>query len=312
MKLNLANTVTGALHKAGFQLKKHSPEILVITGVVGTVVGAVMACKATTKVSSIVEKTKEDIDTIHACAENPEFADEYTPEDAKKDLTIVYAKTAFEVGKTYAPAVLVGAASITSILVGHNMLHKRNLALAAAYTAVDTSFKKYRGRVIDRFGKQMDRELKYGIKAKEIEEVVIDEKGKEKTVKKTIEVGDPVAAGSAYTFCFDNKCSGFDDKDHARNKFFLKAQQDYANEQLKVKKHLFLNEVLDMLGIPRCRAGQTVGWTYCDDGINPNGDNYIDFGAFDLEREDSRDFVNGRSPYIWLDFNVDGDILGAL
>lgn len=312
MKLNLATTVTGALHKAGFQLKKHSPEILVVTGVVGTVVGAVMACKATTKVSAIVEKTKEDIDTIHACVENPEFAEEYTPEDAKKDLTIVYAKTAFEVGKTYAPAVLVGAASITSILVGHNMLHKRNLALAAAYTAVDTSFKKYRGRVIERFGKQMDRELKYDIKAKEIEEVVIDEKGKEKTVKKTIEVGDPIAAGSSYTFCFDDKCSGFDDRDHDRNKFFLKAQQDYANEQLKVNKHLFLNEVLDMLGIPRCAAGQHVGWTYCDDGNNPNGDNYIDFGIFELDREDARDFMNGRSKYIWLDFNVDGDIINAL
>ena len=312
MKFKLASTVTGAFHKAGFQLKKHSPEILVVTGVVGTIVGAVMACKATTKVSAIVEKSKEDIDTIHECAENPEFAEEYTPEDAKKDLTIVYAKTAFEVGKLYAPAVIVGAASVTSILVGHNILHKRNLALAAAYTAVDKSFKQYRGRLIDRFGKQLDRELKYDIKAKEIEEVVVDEKGKEKTVKKTVEVGDPVAACSSYTFCFDEKCSGFDDQDHERNKFFLKAQQDWANELLKTKKHLFLNEVLDMLGIPRCRAGQTVGWTYCDDGENPYGDNYIDFGAFDLEREDSRDFVNGRRPYIWLDFNVDGNILHAL
>ena len=103
MKFNLASTVSGAFHKAGFQLKKHSPEILVVTGVVGTIVGAVMACKATTKVSDIVEKTKEDIDTIHECAENPEFAEEYTPEDAKKDLTIVYAKTAVEIGKAYAP-----------------------------------------------------------------------------------------------------------------------------------------------------------------------------------------------------------------
>ena len=312
MKLNLASTVTGAFHKAGFQLKKHSPEILVVTGVVGTIVGAVMACKATTKVSTIVEQAKEDIDTIHECAENPEFVEEYTAEDVKKDLTIVYAKTAFEVGKVYAPAVLVGAASITSILVGHNILHKRNLALAAAYTAVDTSFKQYRGRVIDRFGKQLDRELKYDIKAKEIEEVVVDEKGKEKTVKKTIEVGDPIAAGSSYTFCFDDKCAGFDDMDHDRNKFFLKAQQDHANELLRAKKHLFLNEVLDMLGIPRCAAGQHVGWTHCADGINPNGDNYIDFGIFELDREDARDFMNGRSKYIWLDFNVDGDIIHAL
>lgn len=313
MKLNeLSVKATRAFHRAGFQLKKHSPEILVVGGVIGTVVGAVMACKATTKVSTIIEKSKEDIDTIHECAENPEFADEYTPEDAKKDLTIVYAKTAFEVGKVYAPAVVVGVTSIASILVGHNILHKRNLALAAAYTAVDTSFKQYRSRLIDRFGKQLDRELKYDIKAKEVEEVVVDEKGKEKTVKKVVEVGDPVAAGSAYTFCFDDKCAGYDEDDHDRNKFFLKCQQDYANEQLKSRGHMFLNEVLDMLGIPRCQAGQTVGWIYCEDGNNPIGDNYIDFGAFDLEREDSRDFVNGRKKFIWLDFNVDGNIIKHL
>lgn len=308
----LANTATRAFHNAGFQLKKHSPEILVVAGVVGTVVSAVMACKATTKVSSIIEKTKEDIDTIHECAENPDLLEDYTKEDAKKDLAIVYGQTAIKVCKLYAPAVGIGVLSIAGILTGHNILHKRNLALAAAYTAVDTSFKQYRGRVIERLGKELDRELKYDIKAKEIEEVVVDEKGKEKKVKKIIEVGDPVTAGSAYTFCFDNKCSGFDEDDHDRNKFFLKAQQDWANEKLKARGHMFLNEVLDMLGIPRCQAGQTVGWIYCEDGNNPIGDNFIDFGAFDLTREDSRDFANGRSKYIWLDFNVDGNIINHL
>ena len=179
----LATTASRAFHNAGFQLKKHSPEILVVAGVIGTVVGAVMACKATTKVSAIVEKTKEDIDAIHECAENPEFAEEYTQEDAKKDLTIVYAQTGLKLAKLYAPAVAVGAVSIASILVGHNILQKRNLALAAAYTVVDTGFKQYRGRVVERFGEQLDKELQYDIKAKEIEETVVDAKGKEKTVK---------------------------------------------------------------------------------------------------------------------------------
>ena len=43
----------------------------------------------------------------------------------------------------------------------YEVLVKRNIALAAAYTAVDKSFKEYRGRVIERFGKELDRELKY-------------------------------------------------------------------------------------------------------------------------------------------------------
>ena len=307
MKFNeLATTATRAFHKAGFQLKKHSPEILVVTGVVGTVVSAVMACKATTKVSAIIDKTKEDIDTIHECANNPEFAEEYTKEDSQKDLAIVYAQTGLNLVKLYGPAVVLGTVSIAGILTGHNILRKRNLALAAAYTAVDTGFKQYRGRVVERFGEQLDRELKYDIKAKEIEETVVDKKGKEKTVTKTIEVADPLSAKSPYTFCFDETCMGWE-RDAEHNKFFLLRQQDHANEQLKAKGYMFLNEVLDMLGIPRCRAGQTVGWIYSDD--NPIGDNYIDFGIFDIHCEAARNFVNGLEKSIWLSFNVDGDIL---
>ena len=74
----LTTSATRAFHKAGFQLKKHSPEILVVTGVVGTVVSAVMACKATTKVSTILDKTKTNVDAIHECVNNPELVEEYT------------------------------------------------------------------------------------------------------------------------------------------------------------------------------------------------------------------------------------------
>lgn len=302
MKIKLPTSVTRSFHKAGFQIKKHSPEILVITGVVGTVVSAVMACKATTKVSTIIDKTKEDIDAIHQCSENPELTEVYTAEDSKKDLTIVYAQTGLKLAKLYAPSVLLGAASVTSILVGHNILHKRNLALAAAYTAVDTGWKQYRGHVVERFGEKMDKELLYNLKAKEIEETVVDEKGKEKTVKTTVEVADPSSLGY-YTYVFDETSSAWQ-RDAEDNKFFLLRQQDYANDKLKAKGYLFLNEVLDMVGIQRTRAGQTVGWM-----LDGDGDGFVDFGIFDIRCKANREFVNGLEKSIWLNFNVDGDIL---
>lgn len=306
---DLTTAATRSFHNAGFQLKKHSPEILVVAGVVGTVVSAVLACKATTKVSGIIEQTKADIDVIHDCVDNPNLPEEYTQEDAKKDMTIVYAQTGLKLAKLYAPAVLLGAASITSILVGHNILHKRNLALAAAYTAVDTGFKQYRGRVVERFGDKLDKELLYNIKAKEVTETVTDENGNETTVTKTIEVADPVAAQSPYMFCFDES-SAFWERDAELNKFFLMRQQDFANDKLKANGRLFLNEVLDMLGLPRCRAGQVVGWIY--DKENPIGDNYVDFGILNIHCEANRAFMNGLEKSIWLNFNVDGDILHSL
>ena len=320
MKFNeLTAAASRAFHKAGFQLKKHSPEILVVTGVVGTVVGAVMACKATTKVDFVLEETRRQLDIVHEGVEKGEVKGylengevgmvPYSPEDGKKDLALVYGKTGLKLAKLYGPSVAVGAASITSILVGHNILRKRNLALAAAYKVVDTGFKRYRGRVVERLGEEMDKELRYDIKAKEVEETVVDKKGKEKTVTKTVEVGNPAAAQSPYTFCFDETATGWV-RDAERNKFFLMRQQDYANELLQAKGRLFLNEVLDLVGIQRCRAGQVVGWIY--DENNPVGDNYIDFGIMDINCEASRNFMNGLEKSVWLTFNVDGDILDNL
>ena len=309
MKINnLVNSATRTFNRAGLKLKKHSPEIMVTAGVIGVVASSVMACKATTKASSIVDEMKEEMDKIHKAAD---MVDEeiYSEEDLKKDTSIVYIQTGVKFAKLYGPSIALGALSITSILVGHNILRKRNLALAAAYTAIDTSFKAYRGRVVERFGKELDKELRYNIKAKEVEETVIDEKtGKEKVVNKTIDVVDPNEY-SDYARFFDDGCNGWS-KDPEFNLMFLKQQQSYANDLLKSRGHLFLNEVYDLLGIQRTKAGNIVGWIY--DEKNPVGDNFVDFGIYDINRPKNRDFVNGYERTILLDFNVDGDILSSM
>ena len=182
---------TSAVNTATIKVKKHSPEILIVAGVVGTVASAVMACKATTKLSTVLEEHKKDVNAVHECSENEEIKADYSQEDAKKDLTIIYAQTGVKLVKLYAPAIALGALSITSIVASNNILRKRNVALAAAYATVDKSFKEYRNRVVERFGEQVDKELKYDIKAKKFEETVKDpETGKEKKVKSTVNVAN--------------------------------------------------------------------------------------------------------------------------
>ena len=307
---NIINSATKTFHRVGFQIKKHSPEILLVTGVTGVVTSAVMACKATTKVDAIVEETKKSIDTIHEGMEAGNICDvEYTEEDGKKDLAIVYIQTGVKFAKLYGPSVLLGLTSIGCILASNNIIHKRNVALSAAYTAIDRSFKGYRSRVIERFGESMDRELRYNIKTQEVKETVVDEEtGKKKTVKSTVSVVDPNTY-SDYARFFDEYCAGWT-KDAEYNLMFLRQQQNYANELLKSRGHLFLNEVYDMLGIDRTKAGNIVGWIY--DEKHPIGDNFVDFGIYVLENEKARDFVNGRERSILLDFNVDGDILSLM
>lgn len=309
MKNDIMASVSRSLHKIGFKLKKHSPEILVVAGVAGTVTSAVMACKATLKVNDIIEETKETIDTIHDSIDkglHTSDGEEYTQEVANKDLAIVYTQTAWKFVKLYGPSVALGVVSIGCMVGSNRILRKRNVALAAAFKAVDTSFKEYRGRVIDRFGKDLDRELRFGIKAKEVEEKSVDENGKETTVTKTVEVMDPNVAHSIYSVVFCEGNAGWT-KNAELNKVFLIQQQNYANDKLRLNGVLTLNEVYDMIGAPRTAYGQIAGWVYTDDGTA--GDNFVDFGIFDVNNEKACDFVNGLERSIVLDFNCIGNIL---
>ena len=298
-KTEIMKSVNGVASKTVMKLKKHSPEILVMAGIAGTVVSAVLACKATTKVAEILDETKGTLDTIHEGMETGAInGQEYTTEDGKKDTVVVYAQTGMKLAKLYGPAIILGTLSITSILASNNILRKRNVALGAAYAAIDKSFKEYRGRVIERFGEQVDTELKYGIKAKKFEEIEVDpENGKEKKVKKTVMVADPNLQ-SDYAVYFDSKSRNYETNPDY-NRMFLKAQQAFANDKLQTRGHLFLNEVLDDLDLPRTPAGQIVGWT--KDG--PDG--YVNFRIVEVERETE----DGRhEPALLLDFNVEGNI----
>lgn len=115
-----------------------------------------------------------------------------------------------------------------------------------------------------------------------------------------------IGAMDDYTKVFDDSCIEWS-KDSIQNSMFLKCQQNYANDVLRARGHLFLNEVFDMLGIPRTKAGAIVGWIY--DEENPLGDNFVDFGLLD---DCNVPFVNGKTNNAILNFNVDGNILDKI
>lgn len=311
MNKTFVTNMTRVLNRTGLKLKKHSPEILLAMGVAGVVASSIMACKATLKVQDVLDEAKGQLDTIHEVVANPEKADKYTVEDSKKDMAIVYTQTGVKLIKLYGPSIALGIASLSCIVGSNRILNKRNVALAAAYATVDKGFKEYRERVIERFGKELDKELKYNIKAEEVEEVTVDEKGNETVTKKTIQVADLDDPNkySPYSIVFDDGNPGWD-KDPELTKFYLIQQQNWANDLLKSRGHLFLNEVYDMLGAPRTKAGAQVGWIY-DEG-NDNYDNFVDFGIFNINSRKARDFINGYEKVIILDFNVDGVILDLI
>ena len=300
-KLNISRT----LSMANLKLKKHSPEILMAAGVVGVVTSAVMACKATLKVNDILEEMKANNDAVNEMLIDDRVKpEEYSEEDAKKDRAIIVAQTGIKFIKLYGPAVALGALSISSILASNNIMRKRNIALAAAYTVVDSSFKDYRARLVERFGEELDRELKYNIKTEQVEEVVVDENGKEKIEVNTVKTANPASEYSQYARCFTTGCIGHT-KDPYYNLNVVRRNENFANNKLRTQGYLFLNEVYEMFGFPKTPAGQIVGWVY--NRKDGEGDGYVDFGIY-RDDEKAKDFVNGFENSIWIDPNVDGPI----
>lgn len=305
MKDKILRTFNGAK----LQVIKHGPEIFMAAGIAGAIVSTVIACKKTLKVKEIIDEKNENMKMIKEGLDD-ESLTEYTEKDAQRDTVITYTQMGVKLFKLYSPAIGLGVLSIASILVGQKILKKRNLALAAAYTIVNNSFNDYRKNVIDEMGAGFDQRMRFGLKTKEIK--VKDPETGEKTKETVIEkVENPIDEYSTYARYFDASCDNFT-KDPEYNLLFLRKQQDYANDKLKAQGYLFLNEVYDMLDIPRTKAGQIVGWIY-DPENNKNGDNYVDFGIYkDGKINNNRRFVNGLEYNVLLDFNVDGPIYNIL
>lgn len=305
--------IPSGLNTLTFKAQKYNTELLIGSGIVLGISATLSACRATTKASKIIEQSKEDLGTIQELKESEKYED-YTEEDAKKDTVIVYKNLTIDIVRLYFPAVLLGGLSIATILTAYNLIKKRNIALGAAYATIDKAYKDYRRRVVDKYGEDVDREMRHGLKPAKFEEKVVDEEtGKEKKVKKNGFVVNPSDV-SGYARFFEKYTTDEDGKvkvndnwkpNNEMNIFFLKSTERYANDLLKIKKRVFLNEVYEMLDLPRSKAGQVVGWVY--DEENPVGDNYIDFGLYSDNLSYS-DYINGFEPAILLDFNVDGNI----
>lgn len=300
---NLVKSGKKLMYKGAFKIKKHSPEIMVIGGVIGCVTSAVMACKATTKLSQVLEESDAEIQQVEDYVETHGYSEKYTEEDAEQDLRTLRIQRVGEVVRLYLPSVVLGTLSISSILYGHNILSKRNAAITAAYAAVDKGFKEYRQRVVDEFGEDVDRHLKFGTTTEKRTIKEVDENGNEVEKEVEVEAVDPNGYSEFAKF-FDGSSKNFC-KNPELNLAFLKQQQNWANEKLKDRGSLTLNEVYDMLDIKRTKAGMVVGWVY--DEEHPVGDNFVDFGIYKNDST-TRRFVNGLEPVILLDFNVDGNI----
>ena len=273
--------LTRAFHTNKHRLNHNAPSILFVGGLAGMLWGTFAACKAARKREPVVDELEHDLEQID------HHGWRTLSNTAKKDTVYVYGKAAKHIARLYAPAVIVDTVSIMALTKSHTTLTARNTALLTSLATVTKAFEDYRKEVSDRHGEEEDRDI-----ALDAEDRTIAKK------KAEIKVGDPNRR-SMYARFFDAGSEHWANNAEL-NKLFLLAQQNYANNLLIARGHLFLNEVYDMLGLDRSCPGAVVGWV-----VGKEGDNYVDFGIFDVM---SNGLVNGYEPRILLDFNVDGVI----
>jgi hypothetical protein len=293
----LRNVVTGKFGRQILRTKKHAPLIMFSLGAAGVIAAAVVACRATLKVEKVLDEIDEK---VAAAKELHEEDPENFPETLlKKETSKAYFTGAAKIAKLYAPAVVIGAASIASLTGSHVMLQNRFAGAAAAYAALEKGYRSYRARVKEKYGEDQDREFLHGYEEIEIVEEALDGSGPViKTMKRAAAGGEGI-----HTKWFDEGSRNWT-KETASNLAYLEAQQNHWNWKLNQDGYVMLNDVLQGLDLPRFPEGQLVGWVKDADKTG-KGDGLVSFGIFEGATEGARDFMNGWNKAVKLNFNID-------
>lgn len=302
---SVGNKISNTASRTGIVLQKNSPEILMGGGIVGVIVTVVTACKATLRADEVLDHHAEKMRKIKEADMYQDEECPYPPAVVVKEKTVAYIQTGGEFAKLYGPTIAIGSLSIACILVSNRIIKQRYLAAVAAYNAISTSYEQYRARVRERYGDDVDYEMRYGVKRDKIEQKYTDEHGKTTKKKEEIEVieGTPSEYARVWEmYIKDGVLNPNWDENPEFNMLFLKGVETEANHILHGRGYIFLNEVYDMLGYEHTQVGQLVGW------VDNGDDGFIDFGLADLNNRNTRRFINGQENAVLLDFNVDGMI----
>lgn len=250
-----------------FAAKTHAPAIYLGLGVAAGVACVITACRATTKVSSIIDDAQQELaEADETLAGNVKVKDgeAYTDEDHAKDVKIIKAHAAGKLARNYAIPAALGIFAIICTLRGYKILHDRNVALSAAFNGVSAAFAKYRERVANELGADADRHFRYGDKLKFHR--VVDEDGNTVDIK----AEGPDSNTNTNSFDGDPVCMDFNSRTSTefRNEWHRRPEnlqrlhdvEEWTRIRVATKGHVFLNDVLEELGLAPCAMGQILGW----------------------------------------------------
>ena len=128
------------VHRASLYVRHNAPTILTCVGGIGVVATSVMAVKATPKALQLLEEAK-----------------------AEKGDDLTKLEVVAVAGPAYIPAMVTGVATIACIF-GANVLNQcQQASLASAYALIDNSYKEYKKKVEELYGKEANAQVQQEI-----------------------------------------------------------------------------------------------------------------------------------------------------
>lgn len=300
MKFSLPSSVTSKVAMKSLVLQKHSPQVLFYGGLALMGATVVSACQATLKLEGTLDDIRRDREDLkQVVAVHP---DKYSDSDITKLNIYITARGAAKLIKLYLPTAVLSVAAVASLTGSNNILNRRNAGLSAALASTERAMAKYRERVIDTYGEEIDRDMMFG--SDTIERKTFNADGSES--KRTQKVKVYGEGRSPYARIWGQDTSTEWDPIPEYNLAKLRSIQTYMNNVLQSRGHVFLNDVFDELGLDRTPAGSVVGWLSEKNG---GKDGYVDLGVLSQGEEVAFvDFMTGHETHLLLDFNVDGEI----
>lgn len=296
------NTLSRTCNRVMFSAKKHSPEICLVGAFVTGAIGIAFVVKKSMALPAVLDENKERVAEIKAASE------EISVKEERKELAKAYTHTGVQIAKLYVGPAVLFVTSAGLVLTSHGIIKGRNAALSAAYAGLSTTFNSYRDRVAERYGKEAEEEIRYGITTKTVKEKVVDENGETQTVKSKVSVVTPGPESDYIRYLTPSNPNWENDSDYME--LFFNRTQRYANDILRSRGYLYLNTVYEMMALKQSKAGHQVGWVYRKD--NPEGDNQVVLTIKKVQIPRSADPEDGYQQAYLIDFNVDGDIYNRM
>lgn len=291
--------------------KKHAPELMIASGIIGFGATIFETVKATNKTNDILDRKEIRSDRVET---EHRLNDDYSVVDYEADKKTIANQTRWELIKTWAPVATTGIASTILVLGGYQVLNGRYVATAAAYKTLEAGFERYRGNVINEFGKDVDWRMAHSVKAEELEEARKEREEKSKAITKKWR-----KPKTAYTKEINNQI--FDCHSERWRRYwspgqaidFVRQIERELQDLVRINGHAFLNEAFDRLGLPRTSQGAVLGWINCPKTAHNDPGNLVSLGYANDEtpEEEIRRILNSPSnedTWLWISPNCDGVI----